>query len=59
MQRAIECKCQEHFEARTDADLLDMLRHHAEEEHPEWSQADIKVFLARSVHDQVPEGAQA
>ena len=57
--RAVECKCGEHFEAQTDAALPDLLRRHAEVEHPEWTEADIKAHLVRSAYDHVPEGAEA
>jgi len=58
MQRAVDCTCGEHFEARTDSELLDAFRRHADEAHPEWTEADVKAHLVRSAYDNVPEGAQ-
>jgi hypothetical protein len=54
MNRALECKCGEHLEAANDAALLEELRRHAEVDHPDWSEGDLKV-LAMTAHDQVAE----
>ena len=59
MQRAVECTCAEHFEARNDSELLEVFRRHAEAEHPEWSEADLKAHLVRNAYDNLREGAQA
>jgi predicted small metal-binding protein len=59
MRRAVDCTCGEHFEARSDSELLDAFRRHADEEHSEWTEADVKAHLVRFAYDNVPEGAQA
>jgi hypothetical protein len=59
MQRAVECTCGEHFEARTDAGLFDELKKHADEDHPDWTDADIKAHLTRSAYDGAREGSRA
>jgi hypothetical protein len=57
MRRAVDCTCGEHFEARSDSELLDAFRRHADDEHPEWTEADVKAHLVRFAHDNVAEGA--
>ena len=59
VKRAVDCTCGEHFEARTDAELYDALKRHAEDDHPDWSDADMKAYLVRSAYDNVPEGARS
>ena len=59
MQRAVECRCGDHFEARTDAALLDELKRHAEQEHPDWTEADIKAHLTRSAYDGARDPARS
>lgn len=49
--RAVECTCGEHLEARNDTALLETYRAHAQAEHPEWSEADIKAHLVRDTYD--------
>ena len=58
MKRAVDCTCGEHFEARGDSELLNALREHAGEEHPEWTEADVKAHLVRFAYDNVSEGAR-
>jgi len=43
MRRAVDCTCGEHFEARSDSELLDAFRHHSDEDHPDWTEADVKA----------------
>jgi hypothetical protein len=49
--RGLDCVCGEHFEARTDAGLLDELRRHAEQEHPDWDEAELKRVLVANAYD--------
>jgi len=58
MRRAVDCTCGEHLEAKSDSELLDAFRRHADEDHPEWTEADVKAHLVRFAYDNVPETAQ-
>jgi hypothetical protein len=49
--RAIECVCGEHLEGRNDTALLEVFRSHCQEDHPDWSEADIKAHFVRDVYD--------
>jgi hypothetical protein len=57
MRRAVECKCGEHIEAPNDTALLEAFRSHAQEDHPEWGEAELKAYLVANAYDQVLEGA--
>lgn len=59
MQRAVDCKCGDHFDARNDTELLEVFRRHVEEEHTDWSEADIKAHLVSNAYDQMREGSRA
>jgi hypothetical protein len=50
--RAVECPCGEHFEAQTDTGVLEELKKHAGEEHPdEYSEADLRLVVNTSAYD--------
>jgi hypothetical protein len=57
MRRAVECVCGEHIEAQNDSALLDAFRRHAQEDHPDWGEGELKAHLVANAYDQVPEGA--
>jgi hypothetical protein len=51
--RAVECPCGEHVEARNDEGLLEDMRRHADEQHPDqYSDAELKRILATGAYDQ-------
>jgi hypothetical protein len=50
--RAVDCPCGEHFEAQTDAQLLELLKQHADTEHPgEYSETDLRLLVNTSAYD--------
>jgi hypothetical protein len=59
MRRAVDCKCGEHIEAPNDSALLDAFRRHAEEDHPDWGEGELKVYLVGNAYDQMLEGSRS
>jgi hypothetical protein len=55
--REIECVCGEHLEGRNDTTMLEAFQRHCEQDHPEWTVAEIKAHFARNASD-VPIGAR-
>jgi len=50
--RAVECPCGEHFEAETDAGILESVKRHADEEHAgEYSETDLRLLVNTSAYD--------
>ncbi len=50
--RAVDCPCGEHFEASTDAAMLEEFKKHADEEHPgEYSETDLRLLVNTSGYD--------
>jgi hypothetical protein len=50
--RAVDCPCGEHFEAQTDAQILEALKRHADQEHPgESSETDLRLLVNTSAYD--------
>jgi len=50
--RAVDCPCGEHFEAQTDAQVLEELKGHADQDHSgEYSEADLRLIVNTSAYD--------
>ena len=57
--RAVECPCGEPLRARTDADLMQVAREHADKAHPdEYTDADLRMLIGTSAYDDVAEAAR-
>ena len=53
--RAVECPCGEPLQARTDADLVQAAKQHADEAHQgEYSDTDLRMLVDTSAYDDVP-----
>jgi len=50
--RAVDCPCGEHLEARTDTELTDAAREHANTEHAgRYSDADLRILVDTTAYD--------
>jgi len=54
--RAVECPCGEHLQARTDSDLVQAARQHADEDHrDQYSDADLRILVGTGAYDVAAE----
>ena len=50
--RAVECRCGEHLEGSTDAELLEAAKRHEAEDHEgQSSETDLKILVNTSAYD--------
>ena len=50
--RAVDCPCGEHFEAQNDTLVLEQLKQHADEDHPnEYADTDLRLMVNTSGYD--------
>jgi hypothetical protein len=50
--RAVDCPCGEHLEADTDARLIDDVKQHADEDHPDrYQEADLRLLVTTTAYD--------
>ena len=50
--RAVDCPCGEHLEGSNDAQLLDALKQHTDEDHEgQYTEPDLRVLVNTSAYD--------
>ena len=50
--RAVDCPCGEHLEARNDTELLEGVKQHSNQDHPEeYSDTDLRVLVDTAAYD--------
>lgn len=50
--RAVDCPCGEHIEAETDAKVLEAMKNHANEDHPDrYEETELRMLVNTSAYD--------
>lgn len=50
--RAVECPCGEHVEADTDSRLIERIKEHAEEQHPDrYEESELRLLVSTTAYD--------
>jgi hypothetical protein len=50
--RAVDCPCGEHVEADTDSRLVDAVKDHADEVHPDrYQESDLRILVSTTAYD--------
>ena len=50
--RAVDCPCGEHVEADTDTRLVEAVKDHADEVHPDrYQDADLRILVSTTAYD--------
>lgn len=50
--RAVDCPCGEHFEAATDAKVLEAIKDHAADDHPgRYEDAELRLLVNTTAYD--------
>lgn len=50
--RAVDCPCGEHIEGTTDASLVESVKEHANQEHPDrYEEAELRVLVSTTAYD--------
>lgn len=54
--RAVDCPCGEHLESRSDTELIEAMKRHANEEHEgQYSDGDLRVLVDTTAYDSASE----
>jgi hypothetical protein len=50
--RAVDCPCGEHIESDTDSRLIEAIKAHSDEEHPDrYEEADLRLLVTTTGYD--------
>jgi hypothetical protein len=50
--RAVDCPCGEHIEGTTDASLVESVKEHANQEHPDrYEEAELRLLVSTTAYD--------
>jgi hypothetical protein len=50
--RAVECPCGEHVEADTDARLVEQMKEHSEDAHPDrYQESELRLLVTTTAYD--------
>jgi hypothetical protein len=50
--RAVDCPCGEHVESDTDARLIEAIKSHADEAHPDrYEESDLRILVSTTAYD--------
>jgi hypothetical protein len=50
--RAVDCPCGEHVESDSDAKLIEVIKEHADQEHPgRYEESDLRLLVTTTAYD--------